>query len=142
MDDPEIRPPGFRLEDFSFQARRDRLSLAHTRALDQVLEDLHSGPKAPSGAPLRAWPEFLLPLAEAGLEAETMLRLAGSVPLDWPLDHSRIYYDFRLGRWGRHLEPPTFEECLEEYLEHSESPQQAIAFLRARWSAFLARHGF
>lgn len=142
MHASDASPPGFHLEDFSPQARRNQLSPAQARALNQALSALSTDPDAHSEAASPEWPEFFLPLAESGLTAETMLRLAALVPTGWPLDHRLIYFDFRLGRWGKHLEPATFEECLEDYLEHSESPQQAIAFLRGRWDAFLKRHGF
>jgi hypothetical protein len=70
-----------------------------------------------------------------------MIRLAEKVPEDFPLDHREVYFDFRLGRWIKHIEPPTIAQCLEEYLENAESPEDGLAYLKREWAAFLRRHG-
>lgn len=85
--------------------------------------------------------DFLLPMAELGLTPVQMLGLLNKVPADWPLSHREIYYDFRLARWQKHIEPPTLAECLDEYLENAPSKVEGMTYIRAVWEEFLKRQG-
>jgi hypothetical protein len=137
----------FHIPDHGVEARLARLGEDQAEALGSALDRLSNGKgkRAPEGGAdgggADAWPLFLLPLAESGLTADQMVRLAEKVPDGFPLDHRDIYFDFRLGRWIKHIEPPTISQCLEEYLENAESPGQGLAYLRNEWAAFLRRHG-
>jgi hypothetical protein len=82
---------------------------------------------------------FLLPLAEAGCPAALLIRLAGKVPPGWPRDHRETYFDFRLDRWMRILEPPTLADCLDDYLRNAPSPGEGMAYLEREWKEFLKR---
>ncbi len=129
----------FHIPDHKIEARLIRLQGPKADALESVLETLaqrghHPGPEKD---PL---PMFLLPLAEGGLSAPQILSLVEKIPADFPKDHRQIYFDFRLDRWIRHIEPPTFREMMEEYLRHSESPEAGMAYLQKEWAAFLRSH--
>ena len=123
---------GFRLEDHTLSARQARLGPEAALALKEALQAFPSWGEAAA---------FFLPMAEAGLSGSQMARLAEKVPSDWHKDHREIYFDFRLGRWLRHFEPPTLDQCLEDYLANAETPEQGLAWLHARWEDFLRRHG-
>ncbi len=132
----------FRLKDHDLEARLGRLAPAQVQALESALSKF-------SGSVTTAnrvtddksnLPLFLLPLAEFGLSAAQMIKLVEQVPGEFPFDHRSIYFDFRLNMWIKHIEPPTVMECLEEYLENSESESQALAYLNQQWQAFLDHH--
>jgi hypothetical protein len=131
----------FRIPDHGLEARLARLGTDRMQALESALDRLAKGGRSPADAGGEAWPMFLLPLAESGLSADQMVRLGEKVPQGFPLDHRDIYFDFRLDRWIRHIEPPTIAQCLEEYLVNAESPAEGIAYLRKEWEAFLRRRG-
>jgi hypothetical protein len=133
-----MQKPGFRLSDHDVENRLAKLSPSQVEALEQALAGLSvSG----GGEERQALPHFLLPMAEAGFTAAQIRGLAEKVPEGFPFDHREIYFDMRLGRWMRHLEPPTVSEILDEYLESAESPAEGYAFLKAQWQGFLKRHG-
>lgn len=125
----------FRLGDSDPAHRLARLEPMQAEALESALRELGKSWDGPEAA------AFLLPLAEAGLPAAVMRRLAGKIPPGWPRDHREIYFDFRLDRWMRILEPPTLSECLEDYLANATSPEAGMAFLKGEWEAFLKRRG-
>jgi hypothetical protein len=123
---------GFDLEGLGAEARIAGLEPARRMALESALD------RAGSRQGLR---DFLLPLAAAGLDADRMLDLLGRVPAGWPLSHREMYYDFRLARWQKHIEPPTLAELLEEYLASAPTREEGLAYLRKEWTRFLANHG-
>jgi len=123
----------FRLDDSDPTSRLRRLSPSQAEALETVLRSLGKAWEGPAAA------SFLLPFAEAGFPAALMGRLAEKLPPGWPLDHRELYFDFRLDRWMRHLEPPTLAECLDEYVRTAESPGEGLEFAKREWEAFLAR---
>ncbi|MBW8889493.1 MAG: hypothetical protein JF616_17185 [Fibrobacteres bacterium] len=123
----------FRLDDSDPKSRLQRLSPPQAEALESVLRSLGKAWDGPSGA------AFLLPLAEAGFPAALMGRLAEKLPPGWPLDHRELYFDFRLDRWIRHLEPPTLAECLDEYVRTAPNPGEGLEYAKKEWEAFLAR---
>jgi hypothetical protein len=123
----------FRLGDSDPALRLARLSPAQAQALESALRALGKDWEGPEAA------VFLLPLAEAGLPTSVLLHLAGKIPPGWPRDHRETYFDFRLDRWMRILEPPTLAECLEDYLRNATSPEAGMAYLRREWEAFLKR---
>lgn len=123
---------GFDLDGLRAEARIADLEPARRDALASALE------RAGHREGLR---DFLLPLAAAGLDAGQMLDLVGRVPAGWPLSHREMYYDFRLARWQKHVEPPTLPELLEEYLSSASTREEGLAYLRKEWKRFLARHG-
>jgi hypothetical protein len=133
----------FRMEDHEPKARKIRLEPSQGMALAKAMElaakmAQRTGRKNLDEDMLR---DFLLPFTEFGLEAPHMLALLEKVPPDWPLDHREMYYDFRLARWQKHIEPPTLAGCLDEYLENSPSPAEGEAYVREEWARFLSRHG-
>jgi hypothetical protein len=135
--------PKFSLAEFNLEARMTRLSKEQEKAFEEILK-LCLNPESTLGKlhlKREAWLEFFLPLAEFGLSSDQMLGLAMRVPEGFPYDHRQIYYDFRLGNWIKHIEPPTISEILEEYLENSESTVQGMVYLKGQWRAFLDRHG-
>lgn len=123
----------FRMNDSDPAARLMRLSPSQAEALETVLGSLGKAWDGPEAA------GFLLPFAEAGLSAEVMGRLAGKLPPGWPRDHRQAYFDFRLDRWMRILEPPTLAECLDEYVRTAASPEEGLGYAKREWEAFLAR---
>jgi hypothetical protein len=129
----------FRLHHHDVEARLARLDAEKAQALEQALDGLSRDKgriQNDEGLPL-----FLLPLAEFGLSSSQILRLAEKLPADFPPDHRQIYFDFRLDRWIRHIEPPTISESLEEYLASAGTAEEGIAYLKGQWQAFLRRHG-
>jgi hypothetical protein len=124
----------FRPEDHDVEARLRRLEPARAAALEATLQGLGRAGEGPDMA------YFLLPLAESGLDAPQMLRLARRIPEEYTLDHREIYFDFRLDRWMRILEPPTLAECLDSYVHTAPSPEEGLAYARREWEAFLKRH--
>lgn len=130
-----MEKPGFRLGDYNVEARLRNLASSQAEALEKALRVLG---KAGGSAEMA---HFLLPLAEGGLDADQMKRLASKVPAGWSLDHREMFWDFRLDRWIRHLEPPTFPELLDEIARNAETPEQAMAYLKKEWDAFLHRQG-
>jgi hypothetical protein len=128
----------FRLPDHGVEARLRRLDQAQAEALELALQGWgDSG--GPALADAGALPLFLLPLAECGLSARQILSLLEKLPAGFPLDHRQIYFDFRLARWLKHIEPPTFAEIMEEYLVHAETREAGLAYLRREWEVFLRR---
>ena len=125
----------FRLSDQEPEARLKRLAADQADALEHALEGL--GAKGES----QAMALFLLPMAEAGFASAQMIRLIGKIPAGYALDHREMFYDFRLDRWIKHIEPPTLAECLEEYVRNAETPEQGLAYARKVWEEFLRRHG-
>jgi hypothetical protein len=132
----------FRMRDHEPEARLARLSPGQAEALEQALSRLSESVliKRRSESDQNLLPFFMLPFAEFGMTRDQMIRLGGQIPADYTLEHRAIYFDFRLERWMRHIEPPTVSECLEDYFENSESPEQALAYLDGQWQTFLRRH--
>lgn len=129
----------FRLDELDPEARRARLDPGKALSLARALEQAGRPPRP--ARPAGAVRDFLLPFAEFGLDEARMLDLLDKLPEDWPLSHREIYYDFRLARWQRHVEPPTIAACLDEYLEHAPSREEGLAYLRSQWREFLRRNG-
>lgn len=134
---------GFDMAGLSGESRRIRLEPAQGMALAKAMElaakmAQRTGRKNLDEDALR---DFLLPFTEFGLEAPHMLALLEKVPPDWPLDHREMYYDFRLARWQKHIEPPTIAELLDEYLENAPSETEGLEYLRGVWDAFLKKRG-
>lgn len=130
----------FRIDTYRLDARLGRLSADQREAMERALALYESGSRHEGGPSVGERLTFLLPLAQFGLGADLLVRLMLSVPEDWPWDHRQIYYDFRLGRWMKHIEPPTFGQCLEEYFENAETPEAALRYLGGEWDRFLRRH--
>jgi hypothetical protein len=118
----------FDLQGLGPEARIAGLEPARRKALEAALD------VAGARQGLR---DFLLPLAAAGLDADQMLDLLARVPAGWPLSHREMYYDFRLARWQKHIEPPTLQGLLEEYMESASSKEEGLAYLRKEWARFL-----
>jgi hypothetical protein len=129
-----------RLSEHDIESRLAQLSPAQAEALESALSA--AGGSALDRVGGEDLPYFLLPLAEAGLSGIQIRTLMEKVPSGFPLDHREIYFDFRLGMWIRHLEPPTVSGILEEYLATAETPEQGLAYLKGEWRGFLRRHGF
>jgi hypothetical protein len=133
-----MEKPGFRMSDHEVENRLAKLSPGQAEALEQALAALSgSGDGEDRDGERDGLPLFLLPMAEAGFTAAQIRGLAGKVPEGLPFDHREIYFDMRLGRWMRHIEPPT----VSEILDNAESPAAGYAFLKAQWQGFLKRHG-
>jgi hypothetical protein len=126
----------FSLSDQDMEVRLRRLDGARAEALESVLSNLAQRHSEPEESLLL----FLLPLVETGLSAPQILSLLEKVPDDFPQDHRRIYFDFRLARWIKHIEPPSFREIMEEYLEHSPTKEAGLGYLEKEWAEFLDRH--
>lgn len=133
MLDPGPMGKPFRLDESDPAARLRRLSPAQAVALEGALASLGKAWEGPIAA------AFLLPLAEADFPASLMRRWAEKIPAGWPLDHRQMYFDLRLDRWIRHLEPPTLAECLDEYVRTAASPEEGLAYAKREWEAFLGR---
>lgn len=127
--------PEFRLSDHDVEARLRGLPARQAQALEKALESLGRAGEGPEMA------HFLLPLAEAGLDETMMARLVSKIPAGWPLDHREMFWDFRLDRWIKHIEPPTLPQLLDELIRNAETPEQGMAWVKREWAAFLARHG-
>jgi len=123
----------FRLDESDPASRLRRLLPSQAEALESALRSLGKAWESPATA------AFLLPFAEAGLSADVMRRLAERLPPGWPHDHRELYFDFRLDRWMRHLEPPTLAECLDEYVRTAPTPEEGLEYAKKEWEAFLAR---
>ena len=138
----------FHLKDHELEARLGRLPPDQVAALEAALARfISSHSKSDSSTKVSGdlpdsgdLPIFLLPLAEFGLSAEQMVKMVELIPPDFQLDHRKIYFDFRLNVWIKHIEPLTVSECLEEYLENAESDSHGMAYLTQEWQAFLGRH--
>lgn len=130
----------FKMEDLAPAARESRLDAGPTEALAMALLQALGQSSLKGSARESILREFLLPLAESGLGASQMLSLLRKVPEGWHLSHREIYYDFRLARWQKHIEPPTIAESLDEYLENAPSREEGLAYLRRQWREFLERN--
>ena len=136
----ENRP--FNIPDHTVEARLARLSAPQAEDLEKALGVLSRAAEGPNPVGKRdGLPLFLLPLAELGLTWDQMVGLVEKVPAGHALDHREIYFDFRLGRWMKHIEPPTVSQILDEYVETAESKNQGLAYLKQQWLGFLRRHG-
>jgi hypothetical protein len=132
----------FNIPDHNVEARLARLAPAQAGALEKALEGLSgTGTASERVGNREGLPLFLLPLAETGLAAHQMIDLAERVPGGYALDHREIYFDFRLGRWMKHIEPPTVDQILDEYIENAESKALGLAYLKEKWREFLRRQG-
>jgi len=121
----------------SKQDRMDRLSPAQKRVLAWAAMEFRSR----RGEFEAAIDAFLLPLAEMGMDFPQIRILIEKMPAHYPLDHRLVYFDFRLSRWMRVLEPPTLRECLEDYLENALSHAEAMAFIDRECHEFFRQHG-
>ena len=124
----------FRLSDHDPEVRLQRLEPSQVEALEKALEGLGAAGEH------REMALFLLPMAEIGFSAAQMQRLVGKIPAGYGLDHREMFYDFRLDRWIKHLEPPSLEECMEEYLRNAESLAKGLTYVRKVWEDFLRRN--
>jgi hypothetical protein len=139
----------FSFEALSLQSRQASLPPERVRALAEAVElsgkmsrnNADAGKASGEEAGDDVIREFLLPLAAAGLDARQMLELLSRVPAGWSLSHREMYYDFRLARWQKHIEPPTLAGLLEEYLASASSEEEGLAYLLMEWERFLKRHG-
>jgi hypothetical protein len=142
----------FTLSDQDLETRLRRLGRPQADALESILEHLSKNPTergsgkaakaagAADGSVADDMPlSFLLPMVEAGFSAPQILTLLEKVPSGFPKDHRLIYFDFRLARWIRHIEPPTFREIMEEYLEHAPTREAGLVYLEKEWAEFLGR---
>lgn len=127
----------FRMDDQAPEARRSRLEPKQGMALAKALE-LSARTRAHDEDAVR---DFLLPMAEFGMDPAQMLGLLDKVPEGWTLSHRDIYYDFRLARWQKHIEPPTLAGCLDEYMENAPSKAEGLDYVRKEWESFLKRQG-
>lgn len=134
--------PVFRMDDLAPEARKRKLDPKQGMALAKALELAWKSPMRPVRTEDQedAVRNFLLPFAEFGMDSAQMLGLLDKVPAEWPLSHRDMYYDFRLGRWQRHIEPPTLADCLVEYLENAPSRAEGLAYIRKEWDGFLKKH--
>lgn len=135
----------FRMDDYRSEAREARLLPVQARALAKTLELAERrfpalAAEPASGGPGDSLRSFLLPYAAFGMDSAQMLGLLEMLPAGSPLSHREMYYDFRLGRWQKHVEPPTLEECLEEYLASAPSREEGLDYLDKAFRAFRARH--
>src|SRR4051812_8522663 len=97
----------FALEAFDQQARIGRLSAEQSEALERAMALFEEGRLPQEGDPgFSQRLALLLPLAEFGLASDLLIKLMLAVPKGWSWDHREIYYDFRLGKWMKHIEPP------------------------------------
>lgn len=133
----------FRMENLGPEARKRMLDPRQGMALAKAMElaERASSRLRRTGSDRDALGDFLLPFAAFGLDAAQMLGLLEKVPEGWPLDHREMYYDFRLGRWQKHIEPPSVSEILDEYADNAPTPEEGLAYLRRQWSEFLKRRG-
>lgn len=133
----------FNLEEQGPEARKRKLDPKQGMALAKALELASKSPLRPikNEAGEDEVRDFLLPYAEFGLDSAQMLGLLDKVPAGWPLSHREMYYDFRLGSWQKHIEPPTLADCLLEYLDNASTRAEGLAYLRNQWSEFLKKHG-
>lgn len=132
----------FQLPDHQPEARLARLPQGQLRALEDALSRLSISKfiQERSANDLEQLPVFLLPLAEFGMTCDQMIRLVQKIPVDFSLAHREIYFDYRLNQWIKHIEPLTLLECMEEYYESAESPDQAMQYLKDQWVVFLKRN--
>lgn len=138
----------FRMEDLGPGARARKLDPRQALALAKALEGSARVPGRSRRADAKGGSldeavlrDFLLPFAAFGLDPAQMMTLLEKVPADCPLDHREIYYDFRLERWQKHIEPPTVAGILDEYADNAPTPEEGMAYLRKQWSEFLRRRG-
>jgi hypothetical protein len=129
----------FRLSEHDIESRLAKLAPSQAEALESALSATGGALSTRKGG--EDLPLFLLSLAEQGLTGSQLLSLLQKVPTGFPLDHREIYFDFRLGIWIRHIEPPTVSGILEEYLASAETPELGLAYLDGEWRRFLERHG-
>ncbi len=135
----------FRMTDYDPGSRLRRLSPQQAQSLESAISHFTESPTWNRRDPKLegiGLPLFLLPLAEFAFTYDQIIRVLELFPEDFLLDHRVVYFDFRLGRWCRHLEPSTIGEVLEEYLDNSLVPEEGMTFLKTTWKAFLKRRGF
>ncbi len=130
--DPETRlarlPNADRLALEGLAERMARLrALARGHSKDDITEN-------------RSWRHFLLPLAEFGYSPRQLAGLAEALPTAWNPDHAEVWWDFRLCRWQRHLEPPTLEQVFEDCFVDAPEPEEVYREIRARLEAIRSRY--
>ncbi len=133
----------FKLGDYHFEARLARLNNSQLEVFNHLLSQfLGAHPPLEPGENIstETFGNFILPLIEFGLIEEQIVRLLKLLPKDFSLDHREIYFDFKLNRWIKHIEPPTISESLDEYLHNAESTEKGFAFLKKAWREFKARN--
>lgn len=74
--------------------------------------------------------EFLLPLIRFGLTDGQIEYLLHKLPKNCPPNHREIYFDFRLDRWQKHVEPPSLKECIQDYLQNAPSQAEGIEYVK------------
>ncbi len=67
---------------------------------------------------------FIIPFIKAGLTGSQIDTLLRKIPEGWELDHREMYFDFRLSRWIRHIEPKDLTETVREYLVNAGSLEE------------------
>ncbi len=124
-------------QEMSNQDRLDRLTPSQKRSLAWAIMDYKTQHPDKTDVEMT---QFYLPLVELGLDFQQIRALSEKIPPHYPIDHRHIYFDFRLARWMRVLEPPTLRECLEDYLESAPAPKEAMDFIRGECRDFFSTH--
>ena len=78
----------------------------------------------------REFANFILPFIKVGLSAEQIGDLLKKIPKDWSFDHREMYYDFRLARWIRHIEPKDLNATVQEYLVSAGSLEEGVLYVQ------------
>ncbi len=83
--------------------------------------------------------QFLTPFLLINIPRDAVKEICLKIPRDFFWDHREMYFDFRLARWIKHVEPSSLKECMEEYWENSESPLDALKYFRGLIRDFSSR---
>jgi hypothetical protein len=120
----------FNLQNTTLSQRLQQLSVSERERLTNLTEKwlpLFSNQSDTTGSILI---EFLLPLIRFGLADGQIDYLLHKLPTNYPPNHREIYFDFRLDRWLRHVEPPSLRECIQDFLQNAPSQAEGIEYVQ------------
>ena len=121
----------FDIRNFSLQKSVEELSDTQKEGLAYFIEKYSTGKQQHKHVIEEiAVVQMVLPYFQFGLNSVQVENLLEQIPLDWNWDHREMYFDFRIKKWIKHIEPPSLEDSMQEYLTHSNSQKEAVDYIQ------------
>jgi len=116
----------FDLNQELYNHSQQNLSEAENSTLEQVFSELN----LTDAYQIKKKTSFILPFIRLGLNAEQITGVVNQIPAGWSWDHREMYFDFRLARWIRHIEPKDLHETLKEYLDNAQNLEEGVLYIQ------------
>jgi len=101
-----------------------------TESESEVFEKLEQNWSQKFKGDREALANFILPFIKVGLTFAQVTDLLNKVPEDWGFDHKNMYYDFRLTRWIKHIDPKDLTDTVKDYLVNAHSLEEGVLYVQ------------